>query len=346
MDKSLTPESDVKEAGRRFSRLGGAAAAMCIITIGGQILFGWLAKTYAPHLLETDWFNWVLTQAPMYLVATPVFCIIALPIPKSAPGESSLNTGRWFAFLWISIAIAYTGSIIGNSVMMTIDTITRRENVNVVSDVLQKSNFLASFIAVVLLAPVFEEVIFRKIIIDRTRAYGEKTAIFLSALMFALFHGNLYQYFYAFGLGLVFGYVYLKTGRVIYTILLHMTINFANGIVPSWIIKKIDLDKLQEISEKLSETLSDSATNEQLKELMVEIEPMVPYLIALFVYGLLLMGAVAAGIAQLIINRKKISFAEPQIKLPRDRTVSTIFLNFGMIAMVAVCTVLFALNLG
>ncbi|HOA85408.1 MAG: CPBP family intramembrane metalloprotease [Clostridiales bacterium] len=341
MDSNLIPESDVQAAGRRFSRLGGAVAAMCLITLGGQILFGWLAKTYAPHLLETDWFNWVLTQAPMYLVAFPVFCIIALPMPKSTPGESSLNAGRWFTFLCISIAIAYTGSAIGNSVMETINTITGRKNVNIVSDTLLNSDFLASFIVAVLLAPVFEELIFRKIIIDRTRAYGEKTAILLSALIFALFHGNLYQYFYAFGIGLVFGYVYLKTGRVIYTILLHMTINLVNGIVPSWIMKNIDLGRLQEVLENLS----DSATEEQLKELLAAISPMVPYLIALFVYGLLTMGAVAAGIALLVINRKKISLAEPEIRLPRERAVSTIFLNVGMIAMVAVCTAMFALNL-
>ena len=43
-----------------------------------------------------------------------------------------------------------------------------------------------------------------------------------SGLMFGLFHGNLNQFVYAFVLGLCFGFIYVKTGNIRYTIGLHM----------------------------------------------------------------------------------------------------------------------------
>ena len=63
----------------------------------------------------------------------------------------------------------------------------------------------------VIVGPIFEEWLFRKQLIDHTRKYGEKTAILLSGLAFGLFHMNLFQFFYAFLLGLMFGYVYTRT---------------------------------------------------------------------------------------------------------------------------------------
>ncbi len=61
---------------------------------------------------------------------------------------------------------------------------------------------------------------FRKEIIS-LRRYGEKTAIMFSALAFALFHMNVFQFFYAFGLGLMFGYVYTRTSRLRYSVAMH-----------------------------------------------------------------------------------------------------------------------------
>jgi len=60
-----------------------------------------------------------------------------------------------------------------------------------------------------------EEFVFRRCVINHLKPYGEKAALITSAFLFALFHGSINQIFYAFGLGLVFGYLYLsgKTDR-------------------------------------------------------------------------------------------------------------------------------------
>lgn len=80
-------------------------------------------------------------------------------------------------------------------------------------------------------APVMEESVFRRCVIDRLQPYGEKAALVVSALLFALFHASANQVCYAFMLGLVFGYVYLKTGRLRYSMAAHVLINSMTAIL-------------------------------------------------------------------------------------------------------------------
>lgn len=90
---------------------------------------------------------------------------------------------------------------------------------------------IPAMIMVAVLAPVFEELVFRKLIIDRIRRYGEWTAILYSAIAFGLFHCNLYQVIYAAALGLILGYVYVRTGRVTLTIIMHICVNASSSIL-------------------------------------------------------------------------------------------------------------------
>ena len=57
-----------------------------------------------------------------------------------------------------------------------------------------ESNMMVTFLYMVICAPILEEYIFRKLIVDRTVKYGQGVAIVLSGLMFGLFHGNLNQF--------------------------------------------------------------------------------------------------------------------------------------------------------
>ncbi len=92
----------------------------------------------------------------------------------------------------------------------------------------------------VVLAPVMEELIFRKVLIDRTIVYGDKAAVVLSGLLFGVFHGNFHQFFYAFGLGCIFAYVYIRTGKLKYTISLHMAVNMLGGFLSSLLLQQLN----------------------------------------------------------------------------------------------------------
>ncbi|MGN0363246.1 MAG: lysostaphin resistance A-like protein [Bilifractor sp.] len=76
-------------------------------------------------------------------------------------------------------------------------------------------------------APVLEETVFRGIICKSLEKYGKWFAITTSALMFAIMHGNISQFLFAFLIGLLLGYVATEYG-LIWSILLHA---FNNGIM-------------------------------------------------------------------------------------------------------------------
>ena len=81
------------------------------------------------------------------------------------------------------------------------------------------------------IAPVMEELIFRKLLLSRLRPYGSRFALWASALCFGLFHGNLNQFFYACAVGLVLGWAALSSGRIWQPILLHAGLNAVSTVL-------------------------------------------------------------------------------------------------------------------
>lgn len=74
---------------------------------------------------------------------------------------------------------------------------------------------------------IVEEIVFRGMILNGLRTkFNDISAIFLSALMFALMHGNLQQLVYPFVLGLILGWLKLRTGSIIPCMIVHFTSNF------------------------------------------------------------------------------------------------------------------------
>lgn len=109
------------------------------------------------------------------------------------------------------------------------------------------------FILTVIIAPVFEEFIFRGAVMNLLKPYGGGIAIFVSAFCFGIFHGNFQQFFFAFVLGIVLGYIGYATGSVFCTTLLHLMFNGISGIIMIFIstdaVKKRSLDRYAELSD-------------------------------------------------------------------------------------------------
>jgi membrane protease YdiL (CAAX protease family) len=89
-------------------------------------------------------------------------------------------------------------------------------------------NPILIFISTVILAPVSEELIFRGVIMKKaSRIAPFAAANVIQALLFGAAHMNIVQGVYAFGGGLVMGYVAYKYKTVKASIILHM---FFNGV--------------------------------------------------------------------------------------------------------------------
>ena len=98
-----------------------------------------------------------------------------------------------------------------------------------------------AFMKVVVMAPIIEELIFRGVIMHGLmRNYSKFTAVFMSALLFALFHLNPWQFPATFILGLLLGILMLRTRNIFLCILGHA---MNNGLVLFGMVYWVELQK-------------------------------------------------------------------------------------------------------
>lgn len=87
---------------------------------------------------------------------------------------------------------------------------------------------------IAVLQPVIEELVFRGVVFNSMRRFGDSFALLISSILFALFHGNLAQAPNAFVVGLVLGYFVLCTGSLWTGIIIHVVYNtmilFTNAV--------------------------------------------------------------------------------------------------------------------
>ncbi len=94
----------------------------------------------------------------------------------------------------------------------------------IMANLIQKN--ISSFMTVAIMAPVMEELLFRKIIFEGyLKNYSLKKAILMSAFMFALFHLNPWQGIGAFVAGVYLAYIFYKTGDIVLCMFVHFVNN-------------------------------------------------------------------------------------------------------------------------
>lgn len=328
------PVADKKVARRTFSRIGFAMCAILVVfNVIGNLWF------LLPELIwgsdnwftGTSWGFWIGNFAPLYAVAIPVGFLIMAGLPAQKPESSKLSFWKLLGYIPVCMFLMYTGNIIGN-LLSCVFSFGMAENA--LMDFAMDNNPL-KIVVMVILAPIMEELVCRKLIIDRTRQYGEKVTVILSALVFGLLHQNLFQFFYAFALGLVFGYIYLRTGRLRYTILLHGFLNFLGSVVAPWILSLLgDTTAL--------ENMDPNATMEQLLEVLM---PMLPGLTVYSVYAAFLVGMSIFGLVMFILKARKTKWQKVALPLPKGSAFSVVYLNVGMILYILCCGFMIALSL-
>ena len=90
---------------------------------------------------------------------------------------------------------------------------------------------LFMFFMLVVIAPVFEEFMFRGLIMDELKQYGNGFAIFTTGILFGLFHGNFTQCFYTMAMGIALGYIANVTGSIFPTTIIHAVLNGIGGVM-------------------------------------------------------------------------------------------------------------------
>lgn len=324
----------LKQARRDFSRIGASLCLMVVIWYAlATVLEGALYAAVGGKGEAPNWVTYVGSGVPLYLIAMPIAVMLMGKSTVIETRKFDMKPGLFFKLLLMCLPMMWAGSVFGSMLSMVL---SNGEATDRVADLAMQTN-IWNVVFLVIVGPVFEEWLFRKQLIDHTRKYGEKTAILLSGLAFGLFHMNLFQFFYAFLLGLMFGYVYTRTSKLRYSTAMHMIINFNGGVLAPWVLTRVDLDQLEKVSEAAEN--GNAAAMEQWASQNVE------GLAIMLVYFVLYGAVILAGFVLLIRNFKRFEFYTAPEELPRGTRAKTVCGNVGMIMFIMVTCMLTAVNL-
>ena len=106
-------------------------------------------------------------------------------------------------------------------------TNTASEAMNSISDV----PFWFFLLISAILPAIFEEVVFRGIILSGVRSAGVLKSALISGLFFGIIHLNPHQFIYAFLIGIVFALFVIYTKSIYSSILAHFIINGTQGFI-------------------------------------------------------------------------------------------------------------------
>lgn len=238
--RGTEPLLEPKSEKYRLGRLSLAVAAIPVLSLVGQLLLMLVLRLLYPDVLELPgWFSMAAGSLCMYAFAMPLSYLLFRSCRAEPAEKRSLSFLSVLALLSVCLALTLAGSIIGNLVNVIVSLLTGIPVTNPVEQMTANTPMWANLLFVVILAPILEELFFRKLIIDRLRRYGDLIAILISGALFGIIHGNFSQFFYAAMLGVVFGYVYCYTGRLRYTVFLHMFINFFGSVYALEMLKAL-----------------------------------------------------------------------------------------------------------
>ena len=216
----------------------GIASVSFFVFLAQLVILVFLA-IFLPDLAFTTTSLLIVNAVTMYGIAMPCALIYFKRCPTAKHEERPLGFLMMICAILVSFAVFYLGGILGSRADELAADLLGRNTINPVSNTVEQTSLLETLLFVVLLAPIAEEIFYRKLFIDRLRRYGDVPAIIISGLVFGLIHGNLSQFFYAAMLGIVFGAVYVYTGRLRYTIFLHILINFMGTFYTSLMLEKL-----------------------------------------------------------------------------------------------------------
>ena len=289
-----------------FSKIGFNYLVLALVPIIFQIILVNIISLWDVNLIKNINNQTILSAVTNYILILPIFIYLMKKIESTKITERKIGIKKFFIYLCIALTLMWIGNMVGLIITTILGNTITNEIVNPIEELIQNSSIYINLIIISIIAPIFEELFFRKLLIDRTIKYGATLSILLSAFIFALFHGNLNQFFYAFLLGAFFAYVYTKTGNIIYTILLHAFVNFYGSVAST-------------IFNLAKGNIAHGITMANIGDITI---------VALYMITLIIVWIV--GLYAILTNYKKIELNDEKREIYLEKPVQTVLLNVGM----------------
>ena len=318
-DLRVASDIEQQKAKKDFSRIGFGYLVFSGVTLLVALVIQIAVYSYSEEIYNGHLFRNILTPVSMYLFALPLLIAVLRAVKPMPPKKRRISFAEFMAFLAVGFGLMYIGAFAGNGVMSYLSGVTGHDYSNALESVVDGNIWVTAFF-VVIVAPIGEEFVFRKLLIDRTGKYGGFISALLSGVIFGLMHGNLYQFFYALLLGFLLGYVYSSTGRIGCCIAIHSVINFCGSIVSTL------------LNNALSDLLNATEiTNEQMLEMIAE---KWPWFLLMMVYNLLVYASIACAVILPLVFKRKIKLVKGITRLNKREILAAVFFNAGITCMI------------
>ena len=231
MDQNVTPKSkklhfeidsetgtlSYESTKKYFSRFGIALfvffAVNFVATYALYDVVMLFYPVYSQYDIVVSVLDYLISFIPNYCIALPIFLLMTKKLPTVELIKTKMKGGHIFIGFCICIALMLAGNYVSTILMMILQTIKGEAIANPVETMTAANAWWINLIFVAIIVPILEELLFRKVICKHLLPLGEGWAIILSGVIFGLAHGNFYQFFYAFLLGVFFAFIYNVIGR-------------------------------------------------------------------------------------------------------------------------------------
>lgn len=199
---------------------------------------------------------WAIAYFLSFSVAAFILRRMCRTFPNYSPIYTSLKPKRWlFAAIISAVAVNFSLSYLNTKMIMLISPKLELSLSSSTSDLEGRPVgevvvlFVVAIFSTAIVPAICEEYLFRGGILGLLLPFGRTAAIIGSSLLFGFMHQNPLQLFYTVLMGIILGYIYVKTRSIWACVLLHFFNNLLTVLekyLPvltgaSWIATLIDV---------------------------------------------------------------------------------------------------------
>lgn len=177
---------------------------------------------------KTDWYLYVSYLLPQTAFAiTIIWFLYYTKTPLKKAVQSQKCKLRYFILAFIlQVGLLFLSEL--NALFLQFLGNFGYEDAGINLPTMDGFGFVGVLVVVALLPAIFEEIMFRGVLLDGLKNFGEAGAVLLCGALFALYHQNPAQTLYQFCCGAAFALIAVRSGSVLPTMLSHF---FNNALI-------------------------------------------------------------------------------------------------------------------
>ena len=226
-DKYLqeNPETELEkiELKKTGSYIGRGIISYLILTVALMLPLQFIYRFFGLYDSNRNMSEFLYLDPASYFLMVSIVSILALFLPFfMILRNSKLKFTDVIRFqklegksMWAWIAIGLAVAVSGNFIAYLLDI--SLESIGIVPELPSTPyangfvNIALSIVSIAIIPAIMEEFVFRGVILGMLRKFGDGFSILVSASIFAIVHGNIIQSGFAFVVGIILGYIVVRT---------------------------------------------------------------------------------------------------------------------------------------